>query len=99
MKMVIMNLIQNAFHYTAQGKITVQICNDRITVSDTGAGIETQELEKITQPHVRGNNSTGFGLGLAIVKKLCQRFGWRLEINSKLGQGTNVDLIFQTAKE
>ncbi len=98
-KMVIINLIQNAFHYTAQGKITVQICNDRITVSDTGAGIDTQELEKITQPHVRGNNSTGFGLGLAIVKKLCHRFSWRLEINSKLGQGTKVDLIFQTAKE
>jgi signal transduction histidine kinase len=98
-KMVIINLIQNAFHYTAQGKITVQICNDRITVSDTGAGIDTQELEKIIQPHVRGDNSTGFGLGLAIVKKLCHRFSWRLEINSKLGQGTNVDLIFQTAKE
>jgi signal transduction histidine kinase len=97
--MVIINLIQNAFHYTAQGKITVQIFNDRITVSDTGAGIDTQELEKIIQPHVRGDNSTGFGLGLAIVKKLCHRFSWRLEINSKLGQGTNVDLIFQTAKE
>jgi signal transduction histidine kinase len=98
-KMIIINLIQNAFHNTAQGKIEVQICNDRITVSDTGAGIDTPELEAITQPHVRGNNSTGFGLGLAIVKKLCHRFNWRLEINSKLGQGTNVDLIFQSAKE
>jgi signal transduction histidine kinase len=97
--MVIINLIQNAFHHANEGKITVHICNSRITVSDTGAGIAAGDLETITQPHIRGNSSRGFGLGLAIVKRLCNRFGWHFEIESELGQGTKAQLIFQPLNE
>jgi signal transduction histidine kinase len=99
LQMVIINLIQNAFHHANEGKITVHICNSRITVSDTGAGIAAGDLETITQPHIRGNSSRGFGLGLAIVKRLCNRFGWHFEIESELGQGTKAQLIFQPLNE
>jgi signal transduction histidine kinase len=95
LEMIIVNLVQNALSNTTEGKITVKICNDWVTVSDTGSGIATCDLQTVTQPHVRGKTSAGFGLGLAIVKRLCNRFGWHLEIDSEIGQGTKVDLIFR----
>lgn len=93
-RIAIANIVRNAFHYTARGKITVHVCKDRVVVSDTGAGIPASDLKLVTQPHIRGKNSQGFGLGLAIVKRLCDRFGWHLEIRSERGQGTIVQLTF-----
>jgi signal transduction histidine kinase len=89
------NLVRNAIQYTASGKISVTVTRDRIIVSDTGSGIAKNNLNFITQPHVRGDSSQGFGLGLSIVQRLCVRFDWDLKINSEVGQGTVVELIFQ----
>ena len=89
------NLIRNAIQYTASGKISVTVTRDRIIVSDTGSGIAKNNLNFITQPHVRGDSSQGFGLGLSIVQRLCVRFDWDLKINSEVGQGTVVELVFK----
>lgn len=91
---VITNLVHNAFHNTATGKITIDICCDHILISDTGKGINTCDLPAVTEPHVRGEGSHGFGLGLAIVKRMCHRFGWKFHIDSKIGEGTTVQLHF-----
>lgn len=91
---VIVNLIKNAFQHTAKGRITVRICNAHLTVSDTGAGIAACDLAVVTEPHVRGQDSSGYGLGLAIVKRLCDRFGWHLVIDSRVDQGTVAQLFF-----
>jgi signal transduction histidine kinase len=93
-RIIIVNLIQNAFRYTVEGKITVRICADRVTISDTGVGIDVCDLPSITEPHKRGCKSCGFGLGLAIVKRLCSRFNWEFAIDSEPGSGTTVQLIF-----
>ena len=90
------NLIRNAVQHTASGTIRVVVKNDRVLVADTGAGIDIDDLERITQPHVRGDRSDGFGLGLSIVKRLCDRLGWGFEIESEVGRGTTVELIFRT---
>ena len=89
------NLIQNAVRYTANGQITVHVRDDRVMVSDTGIGIERSDLERITQPNVRGTGSNGFGLGLSLVKRLCDRFGWRFEIESEVDRGTTAHLILK----
>lgn len=89
------NLIQNAIHYTVNGHITVNVLEDRVLVSDSGRGIEKPDLDHIIEPHVRGNGSSGFGLGLSIVDRLCNRFGWQLEIQSQAGKGTTAQLIFE----
>ncbi|MBC8484485.1 MAG: HAMP domain-containing histidine kinase, partial [Bacteroidetes bacterium] len=94
-QLAITNLVQNAFHYTKEGEINVYIGDDRVTVTDTGQGIAACDLPIVIQPYVHGKNSSGFGLGLAIVKRLCNRFGWLLEIESEVGKGTKVQLIFQ----
>jgi len=88
------NLIRNALQSTPTGNITVTVHTDRVVVSDSGVGIAAGHLKTVTQPHVRGSGSEGFGLGLSIVSRLCDRFGWQLEINSVVGSGTTVQLIF-----
>ncbi|MBU4353066.1 MAG: HAMP domain-containing histidine kinase [Nanoarchaeota archaeon] len=93
-KIAITNLIRNAIHNTSKGKIKIYIRDDRMVISDTGRGIEATNLGMVMQPFVRGKDSQGFGIGLAIVKRLCDRFDWHLEIESKVGFGTRAQLIF-----
>jgi signal transduction histidine kinase len=88
------NLIKNSIRYTSNGCITVYVSDDRVLVSDTGIGIDGSDLDNIRLPHVRGTDSKGFGLGLSIVSRLCDRFGWRIEIESEVNRGTIVQLIF-----
>ena len=95
-QIMLTNLIRNAIQHTASGKISVIVKDDRVIVSDTGAGMDPDELKLVTQPHLRGDRNKGFGLGLSIVKRLCDRLGWRLKIESEKGRGTTVELIFRT---
>jgi signal transduction histidine kinase len=48
---------------------------------------------------MRGSDSDGFGLGLSIVSRLCDRFGWQLEIESVVGSGTTAQLIFSSTSQ
>ena len=93
-KTVIANLIKNAFQFTVEGKICVTVCENRIAISDTGKGIESCDLQNITEPYVRGVDSNGYGVGLAIVKRLCRRCNWIFNIESDAGKGTIVSLYF-----
>ena len=94
-RMTFINLIQNAFRHTSQGEIAVDICSDHIVITDTGEGIASCNLDTLSKPHIRGSKSSGHGLGLAIVKRFCDRFEWRLEIESKIDHGTVVRLRFK----
>ena len=96
-RIIFVNLIQNAFRHTSQGEIAINILDDRIVIADSGEGIDDCDVGRVTAPHVRGLTSTGFGLGLTIVERLCSRFGWRFELNSKKGCGTTATLFFDTA--
>lgn len=107
---VVGNLVANACRYTAEGEITVSGDGDALTVADTGPGISDDDLRTVTEPHARGNpagdpdpghgpgpaqgNGQGHGLGLAIVHDLCGRFGWRLDLHSRVGEGTRARVAF-----
>ncbi len=93
-QIAVANLLRNAIHYTTEGAITITVRSDRVVITDTGMGIPAGDLENITSPYVRGKTSQGFGLGLAIVNRLCERFGWRLCIQSHENRGTCAELIF-----
>lgn len=89
------NLIRNAFQFTSRGTITITIDESHISVWDTGVGIETDQLQSVTRPHIKSEESQGFGLGLSIVSRLCKRFGWELEIESEPGKGTRTRILWQ----
>jgi signal transduction histidine kinase len=93
-QIMLTNLIRNAIQYTSSGKICVNVMNDRISVSDTGIGMHSDDLESVTRSYLTADRYQGYGLGLSIVKRLCERLGWRLKIESKSGRGTKAQLIF-----
>jgi len=87
------NLIGNAFQYTQEGRVTIEMQNEMLIVADTGPGIEASISDKITEPAVKGNQSTGYGFGLSIVKRLCEHQGWLLTLSSE--QGTKISITFK----
>mgnify|MGYP003439713634 FL=1 len=96
---VIGNLIRNACHYTDEGRIDISIGQGRIAVSDTGIGMDNEQLAKVFDMFYRGENSnrSGKGIGMSLVKRFCDRFGWRIELSSDLGHGTTATLLIPEA--
>ena len=86
------NLLGNAFQYTQQGSVTIEYKDNALIIADTGPGIEEGISDKITEPAIKGNQSTGYGFGLSIVKRLCEHQGWLLTLNSEHGTKISITL-------
>ena len=93
---VLDNLLGNALAYTDQGKVTVRLEENGVTISDTGPGIPADEREKVFEREFQDRSASpgGAGLGLSIVRALCERYGWRVRLDSAEGQGTTAHLQF-----
>lgn len=101
--MILSNLIGNAVKYNREGgSVTVRARHEgtwlRLEVEDTGIGIAEENLDQVCseffrekRPETRGLE--GSGLGLAIVKRLSERAGGRLEVRSRLGEGSTFALL------
>ncbi|MCA1318660.1 cell wall metabolism sensor histidine kinase WalK [Bacillus tianshenii] len=97
-KQIFINLINNALAYTPPGGkvgVTVQDAGDmvEITVSDTGIGMDEEEIPRIFErfyrvDKARSRNSGGTGLGLAIVKHLVEAHHGKITVKSKVNSGT-----------
>lgn len=95
---VFVNLVDNALrHTTAGGEVCLSITESghgvTIELRDTGAGIASEHLPHIFEPRYRcgsrpGDAATHLGLGLAIVRRLLELHGSRIDVASRLGQGT-----------
>ena len=95
-RQVLFNLLSNALRHTPQGgKISVNgACMDqeiRLSVTDTGDGLEPAQLTSVFDRFYRGDKSRsretgGSGLGLAIVKAIVEQHGGKVEVHSA-GQG------------
>ena len=96
MQVVVGNLLRNACSYTDQGSIDVEVAPDRVVIRDTGIGMSAEELAKVFEPFYRTDPSRpqGTGLGLSIVRRLCDRFGWDVELSSEPGRGTVATIRF-----
>lgn len=93
------NLIRNAVMYTEQGQVKITVENKTVVITDSGIGIDSDQLESVFDPHHRGEHAVpGFGVGLTIVKRLSERFQWPVKIKSTLGKGTTVEILFPQAK-
>jgi PAS domain S-box-containing protein len=109
---IVVNLLSNAFKFTERGYValTTELFDDntdfatvKITVKDTGIGIENQELPRIFQRFQQAQDDTtrlygGSGLGLAIVKNLVEAMGGFVEADSKIGFGSTFSVILPFKK-
>ena len=95
-KMLINNLLGNAIKYSAPNTtITVQTTPKSFTIKDEGVGIAKDKLERVFKRYVRANSyAGGFGVGLNIVENIVNEYGYKIEIESKEGEGTTVRIAF-----
>jgi two-component system, cell cycle sensor histidine kinase PleC len=104
-KQIVLNLVSNAVKYTQDGgHITVRCCKGaddgvQLCVADDGPGIAADKLEKIFQPFSQADNrynrqSGGTGLGLSLVRGLVGLHKGRVWVESVVGQGTRMFVLF-----
>jgi signal transduction histidine kinase len=89
---VIGNLLRNALEHTAAGRVSVTLEGRTLRVADTGAGIAAEALPRVFDRDY--STKTGGGMGLHLAKRICDRFGWRLAIESGIGRGTTASVEF-----
>jgi len=92
------NLISNAIKYTnMQGKIKILLKNSTLVIEDNGIGIEEKKLKEIFTRFYRATSQNGgFGIGLNIVSSICQSYDIKIDVKSKLNEGTTFTLDFNT---
>lgn len=97
---VLGNLIRNAILYTNEGSVIITIKDDSVEITDTGVGMNEEQIKKIFQPYYRAESECktkrkGYGVGLTIVKRLCNRFNWSVQVQSEENVGTTFTVGFQ----
>lgn len=100
-KELLINLLDNAIKYTEEGTVRL-ICREDgeellICVEDTGIGMEKEHLPRIFERFYRIDKSRsrkqgGTGLGLSIVKHIVELYNGRIQVESKVGQGTRFEI-------
>ena len=104
LRMVMLNLIQNAFHAMPQGgelKLSSRLAAPwvEVTVRDTGTGITPERLPRIFDPFYsrRADGANGTGLGLSIVRTIVEGYGGRIEVRSEPGRGSTFIVLLPDA--
>jgi hypothetical protein len=97
---VITNLVKNAIQAMdgqENPRIMVSIHEEVsdvfVIISDNGAGITEENIEKVYEPKFT-TKSSGMGLGLAMVKNIVETYNGSINFTSKLGKGTTFKLRF-----
>ena len=104
LRQVLTNLLSNAFKFTDQGEVCIQIIKSttqpivKIIVRDSGIGIEIGQQQRLLEPFVQEDGSIkrrygGTGLGLAICKRFVELMGGQIQLQSSgKNQGTTVTI-------
>lgn len=101
---IIYNLCENAIKYNKDGgSVTVSVHQKNggieLTVSDTGIGIPPEHQSRVFERFYRVDKSHskatgGTGLGLSIVKHAVQYLGGKIDLTSRVGEGTKITVFF-----
>lgn len=102
--LAISNLVRNAIENSDENTtITIKTYEDSnnnyVSVLDNGKGISEDNISKIVEPFYRVDKARarahgGAGLGLSIVTKVIELHNGKLDIKSKIGEGSTFSLIF-----
>lgn len=99
---IVYNLCENAVKYNKDGgSVTVTVQDNAITVADTGIGIPPEHRQRVFERFYRVDKSRsketgGTGLGLSIVKHAAQYMNARIELQSAVGEGTEITVKFNS---
>ena len=94
---IVLNLLSNAFKYTFDGEIRVQMrttdAGAELVVADTGTGIPSEALPQLFNrfyrvPGASGRTHEGSGIGLSLVRELVKLHGGSIEVESTVGRGS-----------
>jgi signal transduction histidine kinase/CheY-like chemotaxis protein len=114
---MVSNLVGNATKFTEHGHIALVVettlrtdaadspaADVRLTVSDTGPGMDDATARRVFEPFEQGDATMGrrhggAGLGLSIVRMLADRMGGRVSVETRLGEGSTfrIDLVLPIA--
>ena len=92
-------ILGNSVKYSGTGgEITIETCENKLVIEDNGIGIKEEDLPRIFEKGFTGFNGRyekkSSGLGLYLCKKTLDRLGHHIEISSKVGEGTRVEITF-----
>jgi|GEM_PF-1648692 len=112
LEQVIRNLADNAVKFTAKGQVVICLesldnQDDRakieFSVSDTGTGLNEEQISNLFQPFVQADSSTtrkhgGSGLGLSICKRLVTMMGGEISVESQPDKGSTFSFVLEFAR-
>ena len=92
-------ILGNSVKYSgAGGEITIETCENKLIIEDNGIGIKEEDLPRIFEKGFTGFNGRyekkSSGLGLYLCKKTLDKLGHHIEISSKVGEGTRIEITF-----
>ncbi|EAW35472.1 SpoIIE family protein phosphatase [Lyngbya sp. PCC 8106] len=114
LQQILHNLVGNAIKFTAAGQVEIlakkvdNLESDqeflKIVIADTGIGISEDKFEQIFESFEQASGTTareygGTGLGLAITKQLVELQGGKIEVFSRLGEGSQFSFTLPIATE
>lgn len=95
LRFVLNNLIRNAVQFTEHGFVRVAYASRCLSVADSGCGISGEDLPRVFERFFRaGDDAEGAGLGLSIVKRVCDHYGWKIEVQSIPAAGSTFSILF-----
>lgn len=106
LRQILINLLGNARKFTESGEIDLHVTDEgagganillRVDVVDSGIGMSSEQLGRLFQPFVQGNDSItrkfgGTGLGLAISQRLATLLSGAITVDSEVGKGSTFTL-------
>ena len=108
-RQVFINLLDNAFKHTPQGGsvvVSAQCTPElqpetlRVTIQDTGCGVEEKDLPHLTEKFYKASAATkGSGIGLAVVSEILKAHECELKLESTAGKGFTVHITFPLQKK
>lgn len=92
-------ILGNSVKYSSNGgEIIIETCENKLVIEDNGMGIKEEDLPRIFEKGFTGFNGRyekkSSGLGLYLCKKTLDKLGHHIEISSKVGEGTRIEITF-----
>ena len=92
-------ILGNSVKYSSTGgEITIETYENKLVIEEKGIGIKEEDLPRIYEKGFTGFNGRyekkSSGLGLYLCKKTLDKLGHHIEISSKVGEGTRVEITF-----